>query len=421
MKPALRTNRLARRLAVLSAVLLAACGGGGDSATTAMPSSAGPAATASTAAAAASQGASALAVSAASDGQGGRALAVGQNRATNAYIIQLAEDPVTAYTGTIKGYRATKPQKGQKIDPNSPAVTSYMTYLTARHDALLASVGATKKLYSYGYVFNGFAADLTPEQADKLAATKGVLAVSKDEVRSLDTSSTPAFLGLSGPTGFWANTGARGEGVVIGIVDGGIWPEHPSFSDRTGVNGNGTQDGKLGYQQLPGWHGKCTPGELFNASNCNQKLIGARYYNAGWGGNAGIDATLPWEFNSPRDFGGHGTHTASTAGGNADVSTGDAFGAINGIAPRARIAAYKVCWETGTGGSCFTTDSVAAIDQAVADGVDVINFSISGTRTNFLDPVEVAFLFAADAGVFVAASAGNSGPTRRRSRTPARG
>ena len=128
-----------------------------------MPSSAGPAATASTAAAAASQGASALAVSAASDGQGGRALAVGQNRATNAYIIQLAEDPVTAYTGTIKGYRATKPQKGQKIDPNSPAVTSYMTYLTARHDALLASVGATKKLYSYGYVFNGFAADLTPE------------------------------------------------------------------------------------------------------------------------------------------------------------------------------------------------------------------------------------------------------------------
>jgi subtilisin family serine protease len=148
--------------------------------------------------------------------------------------------------------------------------------------------------------------------------------------------------------------------------------------------------------------------------NCNQKLIGARYYNAGWGGNAGIDAQLPWEFNSPRDFGGHGTHVASTAGGNQNVpTTGPAsvFGTISGIAPRARIAAYKVCWETGAGGSCFTTDSVAAIDQAVADGVDVINFSISGSRTNFRDPVEIAFLFAADAGVFVAASAGNSGPT----------
>ncbi len=87
------------------------------------------------------------------------------------------------------------------------------------------------------------------------------------------------------------------------------------------------------------------------------------------------------------------------------------FGTISGIAPRARIAAYKVCWETGAGGSCFSSDSVAAIDQATADGVDVINFSISGSRTNFRDPVEIAFLFAADAGVFVAASAGNSGPT----------
>ena len=86
------------------------------------------------------------------------------------------------------------------------------------------------------------------------------------------------------------------------------------------------------------------------------------------------------------------------------------FGSVSGIAPRARIAAYKTCWETGSGGSCFSSDSIAAIDQAVADGVDVINYSISGSRTNFLDSVEVAFLFAADAGVFVAASAGNSGP-----------
>ena len=180
------------------------------------------------------------------------------------------------------------------------------------------------------------------------------------------------------------------------------------------MNGNGTQDGKLDYQQIPGWNGRCVPGEQFTATNCNQKLIGARYYNAGWGGNAGIDAQLPWEFNSPRDYGGHGTHTATTAGGNANVpATGAAavFGTVNGIAPRARIAAYKVCWQTGAGGSCFTSDSVAAIDQAVADGVDVINFSISGSTTNFLDAVEVAFLFAADAGVFVATSAGNSGPT----------
>ncbi len=338
---------------------------------------------------------------------------IGTAKATNkAYIVQLAEQPVTAYTGNIKGYTATKPGKGQKINPNDPKVYSYMGYLASRQDALLSGVGGAKKLYNYGYVFNGFAAELTEAQAQKLAQTPGVLAVSKDEIHQLDTASTPAFLGLTGPTGFYSATGATGENVIIGIVDTGAWPEHPSFSDRTGVNGNATKDGKLGYQQIPGWHGKCTPGEAFTAADCNHKLIGARYYNAGFGGNAGIDAAFPSDFNSPRDADGHGTHTATTSGGNANVpATGAAsvFGSISGIAPRARIAAYKVCWGGGAGG-CAGSDSVAAIDQAVADGVDVINFSISGSRTNFRDPVEIAFLFAADAGVFVAASAGNSGP-----------
>ena len=329
------------------------------------------------------------------------------------YIVQMADAPVTAYVGGISGYAATKPAKGKKIDPTTPAVVRYKGYLTSHQDAALQAVGGGKKLYNYGYVFNGFAAELTEAQAQKLAQMPGVLAVTKDEIRKMDTASTPAFLGLTGPGGFWA-TKAKGEGVVIGIVDSGIWPEHPSFSDRTDSNGNGNKDGKLGYQQIPGWNGKCTPGEAFAASNCNQKLIGAQFFNAGFGGNDGIKANFPYEFNSPRDADGHGSHTASTAGGNANVpATGPAavFGSINGIAPRARISAYKVCWGNGGQGGCFGVDSVAAIDQAVADGVDVINFSISGTSTNFRDPVEIAFLFAADAGVFVAASAGNSGPT----------
>jgi len=83
------------------------------------------------------------------------------------------------------------------------------------------------------------------------------------------------------------------------------------------------------------------------------------------------------------------------------------------MAPRARIAAYKALWSTqdGATASGFSSDLVAAIDQAVADGVDVINYSVQGSTTNFLDPSQVAFFFAADAGVFVAVSAGNSGPT----------
>jgi len=341
--------------------------------------------------------------------------AKGQERGV--YIVELSDAPAVAYAGGIRGYRATRPAKGQKIDPTSPDVVRYVSYLDSRHDATLGAAGGGRKLYGYRYAFNGFAAELTEEQATKLASAPGVIAISRDEARALDTSSTPTFLGLTDPGGLYdqlGGIGSAGEDVIVGIVDGGIWPEHPSFSDRTGTNGNGTKDGKLSYQQIPGWHGRCVPGEEFTAANCNQKLIGAQYFNAGWGGNAGIDAQLPWEFNSPRDYGGHGTHTASTAAGNAGVpATGPAavFGSIGGIAPRARIAAYKVCWQTPTGGSCFSSDSVAAIDQAVADGVDVINFSISGSTTNFRDSVEIAFLFAADAGVFVAASAGNSGPT----------
>jgi subtilisin family serine protease len=404
MTDAARIGRQRWLIAAMVAVVVAACGGG---------STPGSAPAERALAARANAGPSEQIQAQA--GTGEPRAASGVVRPTSRlYIVQLADMPVAGYRGGVSGYKATVPQAGKKLDATNPDVVAYTGYLTSKHAAAMASVGAVNKAYSYVNVFNGFAAELTEAQVAKLATSAGVLSITRDEVRKLDTSSTPDFLGLSGPAGVWESASVKGEGVVIGIVDGGVWPEHPSFDDRTDTNGNGTKDGKLGYQQLPGWNGKCVPGELFNGANCNQKLIGARYYNAGWGGNAGIDEQLPWEFNSPRDYGGHGTHTASTAGGNTSVqATGDAavFGKTSGIAPRARIAAYKVCWETGEGGSCFTTDSVAAIDQAVADGVDVINFSISGSQTSFRDPVEIAFLFAADAGVFVAASAGNAGPT----------
>jgi hypothetical protein len=398
-------------LSAVAAALLAACGGGDGPAPAAqspqkaaVTSSSSPSTTSATSA-------SVQSTPVDSDRKGKSAA----TKTNKIYVIQLADAPVTAYAGGIKGLQATKPRKGQKIDPNSPAVVNYMAYLSGKQDAVLRGVGASKKVYSYGYVFNGLAAELTEEQAQKASAMKGVLAVTKDEARTMDTSSTPSFLGLSGDSGFWKSTGAKGENVVIGMVDSGIWPESDSFTDRVGTNGNASKDGKLGYQQIPGWHGKCTPGDFFAGDSCNQKLIGARYYNAAWGGNAGITAEFPYEFNSPRDWGGHGTHTSSTAGGNAGVTvTGPAapFGAVTGIAPRARIATYKVCWSTTElGGGCFNSDSVAAIDQAVADGVDVINFSIGGSKTNFRDPVEIAFLYAADAGVFVSTSAGNDGPT----------
>jgi len=334
------------------------------------------------------------------------------------YIVQMADLPIAAYAGGIAGLPATRPGRGRKFDPDSASVSNYAGYLDSRHDQAVGRV-AGRKVYDYKYGFNGFAAELTEAQADALRGEAGVLSVVKDELQTINTSSTPTFLGLTAPGGLWDQLGGvdrAGEDIIIGVIDSGIWPESESFSDRTGTNGNGSKGGKLSYHHIPGWHGKCTPGEAFNASMCNQKLIGARRYNAAWGGDAAIEAQRPWEFTSPRDYNGHGTHTSSTAGGNHDVTlTGPAaiFGKASGMAPRARIAMYKALWSTqdGATASGFNSDLVAAIDQAVADGVDVINYSISGTTTNFLDPVEISFLFAADAGVFVAASAGNNGPT----------
>ena len=326
------------------------------------------------------------------------------------YIVRLADPPVADYEGGVAGLAATKPAAGQKLDPAQSNVRQYVSYLLGKQGAALQSAGGGTRLYNYSYAFNGFAADLNPAAAQKLRGTPGVLSVSKDEKRQLDTSTTPDFLGLR--TGLWQQLGGQegaGEGIVVGVVDSGLWPENGSFSDRD-------KKGKRNYSQLPdsSFHGKCQVGAQWTAANCNRKIVGARYYNAGFGGAEGIRQQLPYEILSARDVDGHGSHTSSTAAGNGGVTAtapnGDALGVISGMAPRARIAMYKVCWGISPDGGCFSSDSVAAIDQAVADGVDVLNFSISGTSTNFLDPVEVAFLFAADAGVFVANSAGNSGP-----------
>ncbi|HET7867422.1 MAG TPA: S8 family serine peptidase [Burkholderiaceae bacterium] len=354
------------------------------------------------------------------------AAAAAARRAGKVYIVQLSEPAVAGYGGGIRGFSATRPEQGSKLDAKAPGVAGYRAFLHSRHEAVLASVGTARKIYSYAYTFNGFAAELSEAQAKDLARTPGVLSVVEDEMRKVATATTPQFLGLSGRDGFWRETGAKGEDIIIGVVDSGVWPEHESFSDRRRkvrdeapahegeLNGDRHGSGDLAYRPVRGWRGTCMAGEEFTAANCNNKLIGARYFSAGFGTDAEIKARYPTEYLSARDSSGHGTHTASTAGGNADVTvTGQfaAYGKVSGIAPRARIAVYKSCWGAkDEGADCLTSDSMAAIDQAVEDGVDVINFSVGGSTLSVLDPVEQAFMRAADAGVFVAVAAGNEGP-----------
>ena len=368
--------------------------------------------------------------------------AMAQSR--SAYIVQLAAEPAATYTGKVAGYAPTQPVQGARFNSRTPAALAYAGYLDGQQRNVMALVNKAPVLARYNTVYNGFAAMLTPAEVRALEASALVVAVHPDQVRQLDTVSTSRFLGLSAAGGLWSQQAGgqalKGENIVIGVVDGGVWPENPAYADQVNAAGEPVfVGGTSAYAPPVGWNGACEAGEGFVPSkHCNNKLIGARFFNAGWLANSNqgrpafpATGSKHWtEFFSPRDsvggatgHGGHGTHTSSTAGGNANNTatvSGLNMGPASGIAPRARIAAYKVCWTavdptvtdgTGTRNSCFTSDSVAAIDKAVADGVHVINFSISGSQTSVNDPVEQAFLRAAKAGVFVAASAGNSGPT----------
>lgn len=338
----------------------------------------------------------------------GRAVAVAPD---GVYIVRLAEDPAVAYTGGVKGYAATAPAKGAKLDSTSPTVKRYVSHLTSRHDATLAAVGAGSgsKIYSYAYSLNGFAAVLTHAQATKLAAMPGVASVEPDRLHKATTDNSGSFLGLSDtPDGLWTK-GLTGEGVIVGVIDTGIWPEHPSFSDqgdRADRPGNSGKRTRV-YDAAPAsWHGTCQSGELWSQDDCNNKLIGARYFLAGFEKHGIIKN----DYKSARDADGHGTHTASTAAGNAGVAAsifGVARGTVSGIAPRARIAVYKSLWNAQGG---FTSDLAAAIDAAVADGVDVINYSIGSDTPAYIGADAIAFLFANRGGVFSSVSAGNAGP-----------
>ncbi|HMM43633.1 MAG TPA: S8 family peptidase, partial [Thermomicrobiales bacterium] len=339
---------------------------------------------------------------------------LGQFTKDGTYLIRFAEPPVVAYDGGINGLAATRPAAGQKINPTSARVQSYANFLAGRQTDALSRVGARdQKIYSYVYSLNGVAANLTAQQANELSHLDGVLSVEEDVLMHVDTNRTPTMLGLDAPNGLWnavGGVGDAGENVIVGIIDTGIWPENPSFANQ--VRNDRTGRGPAQYRMLRNWWGKCQPGEQFSPLTCDGKIVGAQWFNSGFGGDAAVRAEFDDEYISARDSDGHGSHTASTAAGNYGVDAvidGQNLGKISGMAPRARIAVYKVCWG-GDAGGCYGSDSVAAIDTAVRDGVDVLNFSISGTGANYLDAVEVAFLFAADAGVFVAASAGNSGP-----------
>jgi subtilisin family serine protease len=382
---------------------------------------------------------------------GGFAPATAADTERSTYIIQLQAEPV-----------ATGLARQGKLDPASPEAVDYRRRLDDLEVGVLQAAGVGDDLVGYRYrtTLAGFSARLTAQEAERLRQLPVVAAVTSDRIRSygprlqneeeapaeaapattasLVTAATPGvspaatspeedlgrqpadYLGL--PEGLWARLGGpdnAGEGIVVGVIDSGIYPEHPSFAD-TPIAPDGTRNyiGPAYGAPPPTWKGTCEEGENFPATSCNNKLIGARYFNDGFG-----DKVAEEDFLSPRDADGHGTGVASIAAGNYGVDpqflgNDMGLGVISGIAPRARVAAYKAVWIVpafeGSVGS--DSDLAAAIDAAVADGVDVINMSVGvlidtlGPFSNpsiLMDPIALGFLRAFDAGVVAVNSAGN--------------
>lgn len=336
------------------------------------------------------------------------------DKIAGAYLVLLDGEPVVAYTGGVPGLDATAVTVAGDLDPSSAAVSAYAAHLRSRHDDALrrAGIGPDAKVYDYTHALDGFAAVLTPAEAASLAAQPGVNGVLRDEMRTTASDSTPDFLGLTDPRGPWA-TGYTGEGVVVGVIDTGIWPEHASFADEP-VAGSTPPE----FDGTACDFGDAVPGATAHnaadaAFTCNHKIVAAEAFSAGFTSSPdrAIAAT---DYLSARDASGHGTQTAAIAAGNRGVATGlDTTGLpimVSGVAPGAHVAAYKSCW-TADGGDvgCATSDLVAAIDRAVADGVDVIAYAVTSQGTA-IGVDDIALMYAASAGILVAAPAGNGGP-----------
>lgn len=319
------------------------------------------------------------------------------------YIVVHQSPALATYGGGIAGLAATSPEaRGElRLDPDHPDSQAYLSYLDQQHALLLSSIEAAighpvEALFRYRVALNGMALRLTSQEAATVATLPGVAHVEQESYLRPLTDKGPAWIGAMG---IWDGSqtrglpGTQGEGIVVGIIDTGVNPDHPSFADPGPVDGFDHTNPRIAH------FGVCAPQ---NPLLCNDKLIGM------------YDFTTT----GPEDDVLHGSHVASTVAGNVVdaellAPTLTFSRRISGVAPHANIISYKVCssFEFPELGSCPLSALLAGIDQATVDIVDVINFSIGGEPFDpWADPLAQAFFGARAAGIFVATSAGNSGP-----------
>jgi hypothetical protein len=329
-------------------------------------------------------------------------------------MVKLDYDPIASYAGDIPGLRATSPTvTGRSLRGKSAAVAAYRSYVVRLEervlDAIDASIPRSTVGSSFRIAYGGFALRLPLDQVGNLLDIPDVAAVQRDELEQpLAVEEPYQSIGAQAVWNQLDGSVLTGQGVVVANLDTGIWPENPMFED-------------LGLPAPPGGPYTCQFGLSGDPNDpafaCNHKVIGAKAfvdtYTTFIGAEAGEYCDTvgpdPNVVCSARDADGHGTHTLSTAAGDFVTTAqmwGTNWGPTSGMAPGAHVIGYRVCLDQG----CFGSDSVAAVNQAIADDVDVINFSISGGNNAYTDAVELAFLDAYAAGILVNASAGNAGP-----------
>ncbi|XP_004492919.1 subtilisin-like protease Glyma18g48580 [Cicer arietinum] len=299
---------------------------------------------------------------------------------------------------------------------HGPRPTSFELEIAtnSHYDLLSSTLGSLEKakgamIYSYNKHINGFSALLEEEEAADIAKNRNVVSVFLSKSHKLQTTRSWEFLGLhrNGKNTAWQK-GRFGENSIIANIDTGVWPESKSFSDK-------------GYGPIPSkWRGgkACQIRQFgkLKKNPCNRKLIGARFFSNAFEAYYG---KLQPSLLTARDFVGHGTHTLSTAGGNFVPGAsifGIGNGTVKGGSPRARVATYKVCWSLTDVADCFGADVLAAIDQAISDGVDIISLSAAGQylvrpEDIFTDEVSIGAFHALSRNILLVASAGNDGPT----------
>ncbi len=332
------------------------------------------------------------------------------------FIIKFSEPSLAMYDGGINNLRGTSRAStgARKLDVKTATSKAYLDHLSQLHQDRLQAFSQllnrdVTPIFTYTMAANGMALRLTREEAIKLTQLDVIKSIARDVNYEMTTDRGPTFLGADtvwDGTNMPANVANQGEGIIIGVIDSGLNFDHPSFSDMPEDAYDYAAANPYGAGNFVGW---CDPGNPdFNpALVCNNKHVG------GWDFSDALSGGT--ETDGPEDSNGHGTHTASTAGGNfmtappggfINTANGAVFDApsMSGVAPHAHIINYDVCID-----SCPGSAIIAAINQGVADGADVLSFSISGGLQPWADN-DRTFLDAFAAGLVVVASAGNTRP-----------